>query len=74
MEDLQRVLEYRNRSNRFCQRLGMVVTELSLGYAKVVKTVTEEDLNPVGTAMADCFSPWRTTPPDPPWLLTGIRM
>lgn len=55
MEDLQRVLEYRNRSNRFCQRLGMVVTELSLGYAKVVKTVTEEDLNPVGTAHGGLF-------------------
>ena len=48
--DLQKVLEYRNSRNRFCQRLGIVITELSPGYAKVVKTVTEEDLNPVDIA------------------------
>ena len=50
MEDLQKILEYRNSRNRFCQRLGIVVTELSPGYAKVVKTVTEEDLNPLDIA------------------------
>ncbi len=48
--DLQKILEYRNSRNRFCQRLGIVITELSPGYAKVVKTVTEEDLNPVDIA------------------------
>ena len=48
--NLQKVLEYRNNRNRFCQRLGIVVTELSPGYAKVEKTVTEEDLNPVDIA------------------------
>ena len=50
MEDLQKILEYRNSRNRFCKRLGIVITELSPGYAKVVKTVTEEDLNPVDIA------------------------
>ena len=44
--DLQKVLEFRNSRNRFCHRLGIVITELSPGYAKVVKTVEEEDLNP----------------------------
>ena len=44
--DLQKVLEFRNSRNRFCHRLGIVITELSPGYAKVVKTVEEEDLTP----------------------------
>ena len=48
--DLQKILEYRNSCNRFCKRLGITVTELSPGYAKTVKTVTEEDLNPTDTA------------------------
>ena len=43
--DMQKILEYRNARNRFCQRIGITVTELSPGYAKVVKTVTEDDLN-----------------------------
>ena len=48
--DMQKILEYRNARNRFCQRVGITVTELSPGYAKVVKTVTEDDLNPVDVA------------------------
>lgn len=48
--DMQKILEYRNARNRFCQRIGITVTELSPGYAKVVKTVTEDDLNPVDVA------------------------
>ena len=48
--DLQKVLEFRNSRNRFCHRLGIVITELSPGYAKVVKTVEEADLNPVDIA------------------------
>ena len=44
--DLQKVLEFRNSRNRFCHRLGIVITELSPGYAKVVKTVEDEDLTP----------------------------
>ena len=48
--DLQKVLEFRNSRNRFCHRLGIVITELSPGYAKVVKTVEEEDLNPENIA------------------------
>ena len=40
--DLQKILEYRNSRNRFCQRLGIVLTELSPGYAKAVMPVTEE--------------------------------
>ena len=48
--DMQKILEYRNARNRFCQRIGITVTELSPGYAKAVKTITEDDLNPVNIA------------------------
>ena len=27
--DMQKILEYRNARNRFCQRIGITVTELS---------------------------------------------
>ena len=53
--DLQKILEYRNSRNRFCHRIGIVITELSPGYAKVVKTVTEDDLNPVDVAHGGLF-------------------
>lgn len=48
--ELQKILEYRNSRNRFCNRLGITLTELAVGHARVVKTVTEEDLNPIGFA------------------------
>ena len=53
--DMQKILEYRNARNRFCQRVGITVTELSPGYAKVVKAVTEDDLNPVDVAHGGLF-------------------
>ena len=48
--ELSEILEYRNSRNRFCKKLGITVTELSPGYAKTVKTITEDDLNPVDIA------------------------
>ena len=45
--ELSKILEYRNSRNRFCHRLGITVTELSPGYARAVKTITEDDLNSV---------------------------
>jgi len=45
--DCERLRDYRNSKNPFCKRLGIYVEELRPGYARVVKTVTEEDLNPV---------------------------
>ena len=53
--DMQKILEYRNARNRFCQRIDITVTELSPGYAKVVKAVTEDDLNPVDVAHGGLF-------------------
>lgn len=45
--DCEWLREYRNAKNPFGRRLGIYVEELSPGRAKVTKTVTEEDLNPV---------------------------
>lgn len=46
--DFQKMLEYRNTHNPFCQRLGVYVEELRPGYARAVKTVAQEDTNPLG--------------------------
>ena len=48
--DLQKILEYRTSRNRFCLRLGITITELSPGFARAVKVIKEEDLNPLGVA------------------------
>ena len=44
--DYEQIRAFRNAKNRFCQRLGIQVEELRPGYARAVKTVTEDDLNP----------------------------
>lgn len=48
--DFQKMADFRNTHNPFAQRLGIFVEELGPGYARVTKTVTAEDLNPVGRA------------------------
>ncbi|MDE6456585.1 MAG: PaaI family thioesterase [Dysosmobacter sp.] len=45
--DYERLRAFRNSRNPFSSRLGIYVEELRPGYARAVKTVTEEDLNPV---------------------------
>lgn len=45
--DYERLRDFRNAKNPFGKRLGIYVEELRPGYARAVKTVTEEDLNPV---------------------------
>lgn len=45
--DYERLRAFRNEHNPFPRRLGIYVEELRPGYARAVKTVTEEDLNPV---------------------------
>ncbi len=45
--DCEQLRAYRNAKNPFGKKLGIYIEELRPGYAKAVKTVTEEDLNPV---------------------------
>jgi len=48
--DIQKLLEYRNTHNPFAQQIGLVVEEISTGYAKGTKTVLPQDENPSHTA------------------------
>lgn len=45
--DLEKMKQFRNDRNRYGLRMGITVEDLAPGWARVVKTVTEEDLNPV---------------------------
>lgn len=47
MNDYEQLRAFRNAKNPFAKRLGIYVEELRPGYARAVKTVAEEDLNPV---------------------------
>ena len=44
---LERIRDYRSGRNRFARRLGIEIEELAPGWARVSKTVEEEDLNPL---------------------------
>ena len=46
-KDLEKLLNFRNLHNPYCRRQGIVVQELRPGYARVTKTVTAEDVNPL---------------------------
>ncbi len=50
MLDLKQIIEYRNKRNLFARKLGIVVESISPGSARVVKTIEEDDLNPLGRA------------------------
>lgn len=45
--DFSNIIAYRNAHNSFAKKLGIVVEEIRMGYARVGKTITEEDLNPL---------------------------
>ena len=45
--DYEQIRAFRNEKNLFGRQLGIYVEELRPGYARAVKTVTEEDLNPL---------------------------
>ena len=45
--DLQKIKEFRNTYSSYCVKNGIHLEELELGYAKVTKTVTADDLNPL---------------------------
>ena len=44
---LEELKEFRQKKNRFCNKLGMSILELDVGYSKVTKTIMEDDLNPI---------------------------
>ena len=50
MMDLQKMKEYRNNHNPFCQKVGVSVQEVRPNYARAVKIVAPDDANPVGVA------------------------
>lgn len=50
MPDFEKIMEYRNKHNRFARKLGIAVESIAPGTARVVKTVGEDDLNPIGWA------------------------
>lgn len=50
MMDFQKMMEYRNNHNPFCQKIGVSVEEVQSNYARAVKVVEESDANPVGLA------------------------
>lgn len=45
--DCEQLRAYRNDRNSYGNRMGIYVEEIRPGYARAVKTLTEEDLNPV---------------------------
>ena len=48
--DYEKITLFRNKRSAFAQRMGIVVEDIQEGYARAVKTITEEDTNPLGRA------------------------
>lgn len=48
--DYQEIVRYRNNRSAYAQKMGIVVQEIRKGYARAVKTIQEDDTNPVGRA------------------------
>ena len=48
--DYGEIARYRNNRSRFARKMGIWVEEIREGYAKAVKTIGEDDTNPVGRA------------------------
>ena len=46
--DYEKIRAFRNANNPYAQRQGVLVEEIGPGYARVVKTVEAEDVNPLG--------------------------
>ena len=46
--DYEKIIAFRNTNNPYTQRQGVMVVEIRQGYARVVKTVAPDDVNPLG--------------------------
>ena len=53
--DFQELTKYRNTHNPYAARIGIVVEEIRLGYARAIKSIGPDDLNPVGAAHGGCY-------------------
>ncbi len=55
--DFEEMLKYRRSSNAFAKKMGICVEEIAEGYARVTKTVQEDEINPGGTTHGGvCFT------------------
>lgn len=45
--DLQKIQHFRNTRSTYCVKNGIYLEELRPGYARVTKTITADDLNPL---------------------------
>ena len=45
--DLQKIRFFRNTRSTYCVKHGIYLEELRTGYARVIKTITADDLNPL---------------------------
>lgn len=50
MIDFEKLKNVRQKRNRFATKLGIRTEEIRLGYGRVSKVITEDDLNPMGLA------------------------
>ena len=48
--DYGEIAKYRNNRSRFARKMGIYVEEIREGYARAVKTIQEDDTNPLGRA------------------------
>lgn len=55
MMDYEQMRAFRNGNNPYAKKMGIQVAEIGPGYARVVKTLEESDLNPVGVAHGGVF-------------------
>lgn len=46
--DFEKLRLVRQNKNLFCKKLGISIAEIGLGYAKALKTVEADDVNPIG--------------------------
>lgn len=55
--DYQKMIKFRNAGNPFAQKLGIRIDRIEPGYARTVKTVQADDMNPLELAHGGlCFS------------------
>lgn len=54
-EQLQQIMEYRNRNNSFSNLIGLSVYEMAEGSAKSMMKITEAMGNPIGSIHGGCL-------------------